>query len=333
MSREFPPPWKELKNARVLLTGGTGLFGRWLLERFLEADRTLALDAQVLVLTRDEKSFRARHPALAAAPQISFLSGDVREFSAPAVPLTHVIHAAADVDPRLEKDAPEKVRDVIVRGTERALEIAAQGGAARFLYVSSGAVYGRQIGAVAEDATPDATSTRPSAYAEGKREAELLCARAAEHGLHTSIARAFAVVGPWLPLDAHFAVGNFIRDALCGGEIRVGGDGTALRSYLYGSDVADWLWTILLAGADGRAYNVGSERAVSIAKLAKLVADVVAPGTPVRIARAAAVGLAADLYIPNTTRARAELGLRETVGLEDAIRRTANWARDAGITR
>jgi dTDP-glucose 4,6-dehydratase len=164
-------------------------------------------------------------------------------------------------------------------------------------------------------------------YGEGKRVSELLCALyAAQSGMECKIARCFAFAGPGLPLDANFAIGNFIRDAMAGRPIEIAGDGTPLRSYLYAADLAVWLWTILLRGASLEALNVGSERAVSIAELARVVAATLRPGLAVKIARAAEAGVAPARYVPATERARGRLGLVETVGLEEAVRRTATWS-------
>jgi dTDP-glucose 4,6-dehydratase len=203
------------------------------------------------------------------------------------------------------------------------------------LFTSSGAVYGRQppeVSHVAEDYAggPDPLDRR-SAYAEGKRAAEFLCGLAATRAnspVSVSIARCFAFVGPHLPLDVHFAIGNFIRDALAGGPIRISGDGTPYRSYLYAADLAEWLVTILLRGEAGRAYNVGSDEAISIQDLANRVAAVAAglwpARPPIRVVTALQAKPASQpsFYVPKCRRAIDELGLSVTTPLAKAIRDT-----------
>ncbi|MFI5349675.1 MAG: NAD-dependent epimerase/dehydratase family protein [Elusimicrobiota bacterium] len=326
-----PRLWDDLRGARVFLTGGTGFFGIWLLESLLHADRKLGLGAKAVVLTRDEAAFRAKAPRLADDRRVDFHRGDVRTFEFPPGGFTHVIHAATEASVRLDQEQPDLMRDVIVSGTRRTLEFAERCGVKKFLFVSSGAVYGRQRPEVARVAENDpalvAPLDPPSAYAEGKRAAERLGAEAAGRGLDVTCARCFAFVGPHLPLDEHFAAGNFLRDALKGGPIEVKGDGTTVRSYLYAADLAAWLWAILLKGRPGRAYNVGSERGISIADLARFIAETVAPGAEVRISKEPAMGIPPERYVPNTARARTELGLGESVDLEEALRRTAAWER------
>jgi nucleoside-diphosphate-sugar epimerase len=167
-----------------------------------------------------------------------------------------------------------------------------------------------------------------SAYGEGKRAAELLCAiYQREHGLAAKIARCFAFAGPHLPLDAHFAIGNFIRDAIAGGPVRVKGDGTSFRSYLYAADLAVWLWTILFRGAACRPYNVGSEEAVSIAEIAETVKRLLVPNGKVLIERPSNPAISPSRYIPSTQRARQELNLSQWIGMEDAMRRSVAWLK------
>jgi dTDP-glucose 4,6-dehydratase len=327
-----PGLWEELRGARLFITGGTGFFGVWLLESLLWANDRLGLDARAVVLTRDPAGVRQRHPRLTASGAIELHAGDVRSFDFPAGPCTHVIHAAAPTILPTAADGPLVLFDTILQGTRRALDFARRSGARRFLFASSGAVYGRQppeLPLVGEEYPGGPDPVDPaSAYGEGKRAAEQLCALCARlHGLHTTIARCFAFVGPHLPLDAHFAVGNFIRDGLAGRPICVSGDGAPYRSYLHAADLMIWLWTILLRGAPGRPYNVGSEDAVTIAELARRVAAVF--GAEVHVARPTVPGAAAPRYVPSTRRAAAELNLHTWIGLNEAIERTVRWARAA----
>lgn len=326
------PLWEQLRGRRLFLTGGTGFFGSWLLESFLHINRALGLNASVVVLTRDAAAFRAKLPHLALDSAVSFHTGEIRTFVFPSGQFSHIIHAATPASAVLNADNPLTMLDTIIEGTRRVLEFSASCGARRFLLTSSGAVYGKQPSNLPHiketwTCTPN-TMSPDSAYAEGKRVAELLCAiYARQYGLETMIARCFAFVGPYLPLDAHFAAGNFVRDQLAGGPINVQGDGTTVRSYLYAADLMTWLWTILFRGEPCHPYNVGSDEAISIKDLAHTVADLV-PGTRVQVAQEAAPGADADRYVPCVNRAKTELNLAQTVSLRDALARTSEWARE-----
>jgi nucleoside-diphosphate-sugar epimerase len=325
---QAPATWEELRGARIFVTGGTGFIGSWLLETLLWANDRLSLGASVVVLTRDGHAFTRGTPHLANHPCVAVAEGDVRVLDGSLGAFTHVVHGAFSSGSALD---PRTTFDTIVDGTRRTLEFARRAGARRFLFTSSGAVYGPQpatLSHISEDypGGPDAADPG-QAYAEGKRAAEMLCAVYADQQLEPAIARCFALVGPYLPVDAHFAAGNFVRDALKGGPIEVAGDGTAVRSYLYASDLAVWLWTILLRGTPLQPYNVGSEEAISIADLARTVAGLFTPPREVRIAKVPPPGATPHRYVPSTRRARSGLGLQATVGLEHGLARTLEWHR------
>jgi dTDP-glucose 4,6-dehydratase len=321
--------WDELRGARLFITGGTGFFGCWLLETLLWANHRHGLDVSVVVLTRNAKAFERKAPHLARHAAVSLREGEIRTFPFIDDVFTHVVHAATDSSVTLAHEDRLLMFDAIVEGTRRTLEFARRSRATRYLLTSSGAVYGRQpaeLTHVTEDyrGGPDLSDWR-QVYAEGKRAAEMLCALYADAQLQPTIARCFAFVGPYLPLDVHFAVGNFIRDAMNGGPIRIAGDGTPYRSYLYAADLAVWLWTILLKGEPLRPYNVGSEQEMSIADLARTVARTLSPSAAVDVRGTPVPGRPAERYVPSTARIRQELGVAVTVDLDDALRRTMSW--------
>ena len=313
--------WEGLRGERLFLTGGTGFFGCWLLESFVWANDQLDLGATAVVLTRNPGAFARKVPHLAAHPAVRLHPGNVRDFDYPAGPFARIIHAANDSHAAL---------DTIVQGTRRVLEFARQCGTREVLLTSSGAVYGTQPAKLLH--LPEGYPGRPaptapaSLYSQGKWLAEVLCMlHNTRYGLRAKIARCFAFVGPYLPLGANFAVGNFLRDGLSGGPIRVQGDGTPYRSYLYAADLAVWLWTILDRGQPGRPYNVGAEEAINIGDLARLVAGQFRPAPEVEIALSPTPGVPAPRYVPATTRAREELGLHAATGLVEALRKTLAW--------
>lgn len=324
--------WVGARGASFFITGGTGFFGTWLLESFARANDTMGLGMRATVLTRDPAAFAQRAPHLAARADLSFHQGELRTYVFPAGRFTYLIHAAADTGVWTKNESPAGLIERISAGMRHLLDFAVAAGVRNFLHVSSGAVYGPQPAAlthVPED-YPGITDPLPSgaAWAEGKRVAEQQClAHAAKHGYSLKVARCFAFVGPHL--DENYAIGNFIRDALHGRPIQVTGDGTPQRSYLYAADLAIWLWTLLFAGAPGRAYNVGSPAGLSIAEAARTVAAASGEVLPVKISAVPAAGAPPSRYVPSVDRAGTELGLRAWIPLDEAVRKTLAWQRSA----
>jgi dTDP-glucose 4,6-dehydratase len=321
--------WEQLRGGRIFVTGATGFFGIWLLETFAHANSSLNLGASLVGLSRDPTAFYAKVPHLVGESSITLHQGDVRDFEFPEGDFTHVIHAGTTSSAPV---APVEMIDTIIRGTQRTLAFAVASGAKRFLFVSSGAVYGKQPSDMTHIPETYAGAPDPmdpnSAYGEGKRVGELLFSIAhKEHGLETTIARCFAFVGPHLPLDAHFAIGNFIRDALKDEPIQVK-DGSPSRSYLYAADLAIWLWTILFKGAACHPYNVGSDQEISIAQLAETVASVSGGATSPSISLPLnSSSFVPSRYVPSVQRSQSELGLQTLIPLNQSIQRTTVWHR------
>ncbi|MBU1689244.1 MAG: NAD(P)-dependent oxidoreductase [Gammaproteobacteria bacterium] len=334
--------WDGLRNESIFITGGTGLFGRWLLESLAHANRDLHLNLKMTVLTRNAQAFQAKAPHLANDPAIDFHRGDVRDFAFPKRHYSYIIHGATtSAEETFRGEDPLCKFDTLVAGTRHTLEFAAQCHVKRFLFLSSGVAYGvppAGIDFITEDysGAPDTTDV-DSALGQAKRTAEFLCAYYAQkNGWGYSIARCFSFVGPFLPLDIHYAIGNFIGQALFEDEITVQSDGSPVRSYLYMADLVNWLLTLLLKGKNGQIYNVGSDQAVSIRGLAYLVRDVLSPHKPVKVLGQpnASVGNAVrNRYVPSIAKARAELGLDVSVALNEAIRRTSSHVTGCAIPK
>jgi dTDP-glucose 4,6-dehydratase len=324
------PLWEEARGQRIFITGGTGFFGCWLVESFCHINQSLDLNASVVVLTRDPTAFAAKCPHLASNSFVTLHEGDVRSFIFPQGEFDYILHAATETSTRTFAEAPLHTLSTIVAGTERVLQFASSCRARKFLLTSSGAVYGKQPPDTTHVAESFMGSPNPldpaNVYGEGKRTAELLCALYQSRGdLECKIARCWAFCGPHLPLDRHFAIGNFIRDVLADRPIQIMSDGTPTRSYLYAADLAVWLWTILFRAPALVPFNVGSEHDISILELAETVAATLNPRTEIRVAQQAVSGTPPLRYVPCVARARELLGLRETIGLEECIRRTARW--------
>ena len=317
-----------LRGERIFVTGGTGFVGTWLVAFLMRANRRRRMDLRVTLLTRDPVRFRTAAPDLFEDGFLDTVKGDVRDFEFPNGGYAAVIHGAGSSDNQWNTEQPGQAVATIVGGALRALEFARVCGAGRFLLLSSGAVYGRPAAKVLlrEDlpTAPVIEGTAAAAYGEAKRVAEVSTLLAGQEGLHVVIARIFSVYGPLLPLASHFAMGNFILDAFMGRPVTVRGDGSPVRTYLYGSDLAAGLAACLTTGAPGTAYNIGGSLLISLGELARLVAEAAEPPVGVRIL---AEQGSSDWYAPDISRARDQLGFEPAVSLADGIRASIAWAK------
>lgn len=324
--------FRGLNGAHVLITGASGFIGGWMTESLSWVRDHLGVDIRATLLLRDPRRFAASFPHLAASRAIQLVPGSIETASIDRLALTHVVHAAGPITHRGVPKTPFGTFDVIATGTRRLLKLSADQGARRFLLLSSGAVYGPQPPSMEElhedfGGGPDPMNPS-SAYAEAKRAAELLCSTANHlNRIETVVARGFSFVGPRLPLDSVFAVGNFLADGLAGRPIRVTGDGRPFRSYLHAADAAIWLWTMLVRGQSGRAYNVGSNVSCTIRQLANEVGELWKPPIPVVVEGRDESVDPAPRYVPSIERASGELGLAVRIPRSEALRRTVRFYR------
>ena len=322
--------WESLRHQRIFMTGATGFVGCWLMEALLWANQQLDLNLTLHVLSRNPTAFIAKAPHLATHKIVTLIQGDVTDLRSINEHYDSVIHAATDVAKAGED--PLKVFEQITMGTKQTLALAQRAGAERYLLTSSGAVYGRQpttLSHIPENYTgaPDSFDTN-NAYGQGKRVSEWLAHSVGkQHNIAVKVARCFALIGPYLPLDAHFAAGNFIRDGLNNNTIAVNGDGTALRSYLYAADMTVWLLTLLVNGRIGQNYNLGSAHAISIKALAETVSTIIYGDNKVSVALQPIANAPIQQYVPDVTKVQRELALSQYTDLHTAIAKTIAWEK------
>ena len=304
-----------MNKKRIFITGGTGIFGRWLLG---ELQR---IDVDIVLLTRNPQITTTKIPELHTLKRISLIQGDIRDFKFPEGTFDYVIHAATPVvSDDLGVDSDE-MYSIIVDGTQRVLEFAKQANVKRLLFVSSGAVYGTQPPELEQ--IPETYPCNPiTAYGKGKLDAENLCIT---HSIPVVIARCFAFVGPYLPLNAHFAIGNFIGNCLRNEPIIIKGDGTPLRSYMYATDLAEWLLTLLVKGKENEIYNVGSDQSISITDLAKKVREISGTNNEIIIKQKTNPSKLPARYIPNIKKANHNLGLQINSDLKTSVLKTFDF--------
>jgi len=321
----------QLKNKSFFISGASGFFGRCLLEVLLHLNEQHNLNIKIYAVSRNVDNFKKKFPPLRDASVVEVIESDISALKNFALKVDYVIHAACDTAAEKLKNSPAKFLEENYSGTVNMLEIARLNKDCKFLYLSSGAIYGSQnldmkLRLESDLLAPDLQKIS-SVYGEAKRLGETLCAiYAASYGVQTKIARCFSFVGPYMSFNGHYAIGNFIRDVAENKDVVLQSKSQTYRSYLYSTDLIIWLMRILISAPSGSTYNVGSSHEVLIEDLAGLVIKTLSSKS--KIAFLGGEGFntsSSSRYIPSNDKVKKELGLEEYTSLEKAIKNTFLW--------
>ena len=268
-------PWEKLSGTNIFVTGATGLIGGCLVETLLMNPNR---DYQVYASGRNEERARLRFKDFADDPAFHFVKYDVMQPLQSDVHFDYIIHAASNASPNFFAQKPVEVIKSNIDGVAHLMDYGLTHGMKRFLYVSSGEVYGEGDGRVfTEDYSGYVNCAIPRAcYPSSKRAAETLCVSyAAEYGADVVVARPCHTYGPHFTEQDNRVYAQFIRNVLRGEDIVMKSTGEQFRSWCYVVDCVSALLHILLKGTCGEAYNIAdADSNISIRELAEIIASI-----------------------------------------------------------
>ena len=331
------PAWEFFRGQTILITGGNGLLPSYLVRALLLANRQQQLSLKVTCIIRSRQSDLARLEPWLSDQALELVYGEVESY--PLDQLSHqsiVIHAASGATPAVYHSNPVGIILPNTVGTARLCQQASTWNSKRFLFFSTGEVYGINSSPhflETDYGLVDPCSLR-SCYAESKRCGETICvAYSHQYELHAVIARIFHTYGPQMKLNDGRVFADFVRDSLEAKQIKLASSGEALRCFCYLSDATIAFLYLIVFGVSGQAYNLSNPNAeISIRDLASLVAGLTDPPLEVYL------GKNQDLkpgYMPSTVPrslpsiAKAQaLGWQPVVGLQDGFKRTLSSYQD-----
>jgi len=321
----------SFKGKTVLVTGGTGFFGIWFLTCLVKIKEKIENDLRIITISRSPENFALNFRDKKILTNIEILKGDIKEIELDNIKITHLVHMATTnaSETFSGEDQLAKI-ELLFEGTKNILKQCGPN-LEKVLFTSSGVAYGiNNKNRISEsDFSGPNTINTGSALGIGKLTAEYLVSYfAKKYGYKYSIARCFSFAGQFLPLELHYAFGNFINDFLNNNNIRVRGDGQDIRSYLYIGDAIAWLIK-LLEDPNDSIYNVGSEIEVKIEDLARKIASYKA-GLEVVIEGDSKQGdnFNRPSYMPDTNKIKSNYpNLIEWTALEDIVEKMLDSGR------
>lgn len=270
----------ELAKKRILITGATGLIGSFLVDLLLFANEVYETEIEIYALGRDLEKLKRRFASHLDCARLHLVVQDVVAPLHFEEQLDFIIHAAGDGYPAAFREHPVETMTPALIGTYQLLEYARHNAVRRFLFVSSGEVYGMRSGFLQafredEDLRMRSMQVR-ECYPEAKRAAEVLCASFyQQYALETVVTRLSHIYGAGGTAGDNRASVQFLQRAAKGEPIELYSEGKQVRSYTYVADAVSGILTVLLQGKTGQAYNVANRNSVvSIAEFAKCMANI-----------------------------------------------------------
>ena len=268
-------PLEKLSGCNILVTGATGLIGGCLVEALMMNPKK---NYHVYASGRNEERALKRFANFYNDVSFHFIQHDVLTPLVSNINFDYIIHAASNASPNYFAQKPVEVIRSNIEGVVNLMEYGIQHDLKRFLYVSSGEIYGEGDGRVfTEHYSGYVDCTTPRAcYPSSKRAAETLCVSyAAEYGVDVVIARPCHIYGPHYTEQDNRVYAQFIQNILNGENIVMKSDGRQFRSWCYVVDCISALLYILLKGEGGEAYNIADPYSnISIRQLAETIAEI-----------------------------------------------------------
>jgi len=320
----------KLESANIAVTGGTGFLGTWIAEMVAALNDELNLKIRLSLYARNTAEWADEYSHLSSRDDIKLYPQDVRSPFQFQKNTNYIIHAAGVPNNRVHASDPLRVIQTSVEGVSNTLDAARQlDELVRLINVSSGLVGGPSEspgGVVESDCAPIPTGQLHLVYLDAKRSAESIAAvYRSQLRLPISTVRPFTFAGPYQVLHRPWAINNFLSEALTGRDIRIHGDGSALRSYLYGSDAAWWTLAALIHGVDGAIYNIGSPATISHIDLAKLICNKAKPKPSIVLNAMPGKSQKKDEFYPNLDFTKRSLQVTQTCDLDQIIDKTWRW--------
>lgn len=272
--------WDRFRGKSVMISGSTGMIGRFLIDVLMMLNQERALHCTIYALGRNAQKAQTRFERYWDDPHFCFCECDIASsIVCPAEKIDFVLHFASNTHPKAYSTNPIGTVTANIMGTYQLLEYASAHRADRFLFASSVEIYGENRGDV-ELFTEDYcgyinSNTLRAGYPESKRAGEALCqAYIKQKGMDVVIPRLSRTYGPTLLRSDTKALSQFLRKGAAGEDIVLKSEGNQFFSYNYVADTVSGILWCLLYGDCGEAYNVSDPGSnITLKELAQLIAE------------------------------------------------------------